>query len=189
MSPSRVLAGMTMSLDGFVNDPSGDLMPLYPQLEKLRETEMLQESMQRTGAVIMGRHAYDLAQGDFTGYEYQCPIFVLTHRPPSAPAKGQNDRLRIHFVGGPVHEAVRQAKDAAGGKDVTAVGGPDVLRQLLDADLVDELHIGIAPIFLGGGLRMFEDVGVPEAKWGRPRVIESPGRVDLAYPRLRGTET
>ena len=56
---------------------------------------MLQESMKSTGAVVMGRHAYDMAQGDFTGYEFQVPIFVLTHHAPETVAKGENDRLRF----------------------------------------------------------------------------------------------
>src|SRR5574342_140481 len=78
----KVIVGTTMSLDGFINDRTGSLAPLYPDLARLRETDMLQESMESTGAVLMGRHAYDLADGDFTGYEYQVPIFVLTHHPP-----------------------------------------------------------------------------------------------------------
>jgi len=75
---AKVIVGTTMSLDGFMNDRQGSLGRLYPNLEDLRETEMLQESMRSTGAVVMGRHAYDLANGDFTGYEYQVPIFVVT---------------------------------------------------------------------------------------------------------------
>lgn len=85
----KVIVGMTMSLDGFMNDRHGSLERLYPNLEELRETEMLQESMKSTGAVLMGRHAFDMANGDFTGYEYQVPIFVLTDHPPR---RSQKDR-------------------------------------------------------------------------------------------------
>jgi dihydrofolate reductase len=67
----KVIVGTTMSLDGFMSDSNGSLARLYPDREELRQTEMLQESMKSTGAVVMGRHAYDMAQGDFTGYEYQ----------------------------------------------------------------------------------------------------------------------
>jgi dihydrofolate reductase len=70
---------MAMSLDGFVNDPNGDVSRLYPDLDALRKTVILQEAIKTTGAVVMGRGAYDMAQGDFTGYEFQVPIFVLTH--------------------------------------------------------------------------------------------------------------
>src|SRR6266700_3662106 len=94
----KVLLGMTMSLDGFVNDRNGDVLSLYPDLAALRETELLQESINTTGAVVMGRHAYDMAQGDFTNYEYQVPIFVLTHVVPEKVAKGQNGQLTFTFV-------------------------------------------------------------------------------------------
>jgi dihydrofolate reductase len=89
----KVIVGTTMSLDGFINDRYGSLARLYPNLEELRKTEMLRESMESTGAVVMGRHAYDLAEGDFTNYEYQVPIFVLTHHHPEKAAKGENDEL------------------------------------------------------------------------------------------------
>ena len=64
---AKVLVGMTVSLDGFVNDRGGGVERLYPDLEALRETEMLQDSIRATGAVVMGRRAYDMAGGDLTG--------------------------------------------------------------------------------------------------------------------------
>jgi dihydrofolate reductase len=78
----NVIIGATISLDGFMSDRNGDLSLLYPDLEALGQTEMLREEIRATGAVVMGRRAYDMAQGDLTGYEYQTPIFVLTHRAP-----------------------------------------------------------------------------------------------------------
>ena len=62
----KVHAGMTMSLDGFIEDRHGSVARLYPDLDALRQTDLLQEAIQQTGAVVMGRHAYDMAQGDFT---------------------------------------------------------------------------------------------------------------------------
>jgi dihydrofolate reductase len=177
----KVVAGMTMSLDGFVADAKGDLGALYPDLEALRKTEMLKESIRDTGAVVMGRRAYDLAQGDLTGYEYQTPIYVVTHRPPKAPPKGQNERLRVHFVPEGVEAAVRQAKAAADGKDVTIIGGAQTIRLALAAHLVDELQVGIVPVFLGTGLRFFEGVDQLKIRADLGRVLESPGRVDLFY--------
>ena len=94
----KVILGMTMSLDGFVNDRKGDVGRLYPDLEALRETESLQEAIRTTGAVVMGRHAYDMANGDFTGYEFQVPIFVLTHRVPAKVAKGENENFKFIFI-------------------------------------------------------------------------------------------
>lgn len=177
----KVVAGMTMSLDGFVADAKGDLSALYPDLKQLRETDMLKESIGNTGAVGMGRRAYDLAQGDLTGYEYQTPIYVVTHQPPKTAPKGQNEGLRVQFVSRGVEAAIRLAKTAANGKDVTIIGGAETMRQALSAHLVDELHIGIAPVFLGSGLRCFEGMDELNLKPQLNRVIESPGRVDLIY--------
>ena len=112
--------GMTMSLDGFVADRNGDASVLYPDRRELRKTEMLWELIATTGAVVMGRHAYDMTDGDWTDYEFQVPIFVLTHRPPERPAQG----LKFTFVTDGVESAMKQAHAAAGDKDVTVVGGP-----------------------------------------------------------------
>src|SRR6266516_7788638 len=94
----NVIIGATMSLDGFMNDRKGDVSRRYPDLEALRGTEMLQEEIRTTGAGVMGRRAYDMAEGDLTDYEFQVPIFVLTHHIPAKVAKGQNDQLTVTFV-------------------------------------------------------------------------------------------
>jgi dihydrofolate reductase len=88
-------------------------------------------------------------------YEFQVPIFVLTHHPPRIPPK-QDDRLTFSFVQGDVASAVARAKAAAGEKAVQVVGGVSVIQQVLRARLVDELHLDIVPLFLGDGLRLFE---------------------------------
>ena len=64
----HVIVGATMSLDGFMSDRTGDVSRLYPDFEALHGTEMLREEIRTTGAVVMGRHAYDMAAGDFTDY-------------------------------------------------------------------------------------------------------------------------
>jgi len=75
---AKVAVGMTLSLDGFVNDPNGSVARLYPDLVALAKTEILPEAITNTGAVVMGRRAYEMANGDFTGYKFQVPIFVVT---------------------------------------------------------------------------------------------------------------
>ena len=152
----NVIVGATMSLDWFMSDRNGDVSRLYPDLAALRSTEMLQEEIQTTGAVVMGRRAYDMAEGDVTDYEYQTPIFVLTHHVPEQTAKGQNDQLTITFITDGIASAIAQAKAAAGDKHVMVVGGANTAQQCLRAGLVDEIHIGIVPILLGQGLRFFE---------------------------------
>ena len=155
---ARVLLGMTMSLDGFINDQDGSVARLYPDLAALRETEELQRQIAATGAVVMGRRAYDMAAGDLTGYEFQTPIFVLTHQPPAYAPKGQNDRLRVHFVTDGLASAIAQARETAGEREVTVIGGANTARQCLNAGLVDELQVEIRPVFLGAGTRFFEGV-------------------------------
>lgn len=178
---SKVIVGTTMSLDGFMNDREGSLDRLYPNLEDLSKTELLQESMRSTGAVVMGRHAYDLAQGDFTGYEYQVPIFVVTHHPPKEVTRGQNDKLKIIFVTDGIESAIEQAKAAAGEKDVTIVGGASTAQQIINARLFDEIEIGIVPELFGGGLRFFENLMFSGIKLEQVRIFQSPSRIDIRY--------
>jgi dihydrofolate reductase len=182
---AKVVVGTTMSIDGFMNDRRGSLERLYPNLEELRKTEMLQESMKSTGAVVMGRHAYDLADGDFTGYEYQVPIFVLTHHPPQKMTKGTNDKLIVTFITEGIESAIEKAKAAAGEKDVTIVGGASTAQQIINAGLFDEIEIGIVPLLLGGGLRFFDNASIENIKLEKIRIYESPSRIDMRYRVVR----
>lgn len=121
-----VIIGMTISRDGFVADANGDVTPLYPDLIQgsMATNELVRESIESTGAVVMGRSAYDMAQGDFTDYEYQVPIFVLTHHPPEEGPKGQSDGgLTVEFVTDGLEHAIERTKEAAGEQDVSVVGG------------------------------------------------------------------
>lgn len=181
----KVIVGTTMSLDGFIKDRNGSVEPLYPDLNALREAEMLQESIRSTGAVIMGRHAYDMAHGDFTGYEYQVPIIVLTHYPPETVARGANDKLTFTFVIDGIEHAIQEAKAAAGDKDITVVGGASTAQQCINAGLCDELQIGIVPRLLGGGLRFFENLSLENTELQLVSRLESPSRVDLRYQLIR----
>ena len=118
------------------------------------------------GAWIMGRNMFGPIRGpwpdeDWKGWwgdnpPYHAPVFVLTHhaRKPITMEGGTT----FHFVTEGFHEALARAKEAAGEKDVRIGGGPNVIRQYLRDGLVDELHIAIAPILLGAGERLFDDV-------------------------------
>jgi dihydrofolate reductase len=177
---AKVIGGMAMSLDGFVNDRDGSVERLYADFEALRESEVMQQSMATTGAVIMGRRSYEMGQGDYTGYEYQVPIFVVTHEAPNTVAKGENDQLSFTFVTDGVESAVAQARAAAGDRNVTVVGGADTVQQLLRAGLLDELEVSIVPVLLGEGLRLFEHLG-ETIELEQKGIIETPGRIDLTY--------
>ncbi len=181
----NVIIGATMSLDGFMNDRNGDINRLYPDLEALRKIEMLQVEIQTTGAVVMGRRAYDMAEGDITDYEYQVPIFVLTHAAPAKAAKGVNDKLTLTFITDGIESAIGKAKAAAGDKHVMVVGGAHTAQQCMRAGLVDEIHIGIVPVLLGEGLRFFAPLENEQIKLERIRIFESPTRTDLWFRVVR----
>ncbi|OGO36264.1 MAG: riboflavin biosynthesis protein RibD [Chloroflexi bacterium RBG_16_56_8] len=180
----KVIPGMTMSLDGFINDRSGSVEALYPDLVALRNTEPLRESIQNTGAVVMGRNAFAMAEDPDSiegNYEYQVPIFVLAHQAPKRHPK-ENDRLTFTFVTNGIENAIKQAKAAAGDKDVTVIGSASTAQQCLKAGLADELHIDIMPVLFGGGLRPFEDVGAEQFQLVRMKVMELPaGRTHLRF--------
>ncbi|RPJ19024.1 MAG: hypothetical protein EHM33_30965 [Chloroflexi bacterium] len=184
----KVILGMTMSLDGFVNDQDGSVGALYSDLDTLRDTEPMRESIRNTGAVVMGRNAFAMAEDpdSYAGnYEYQVPVFVLTHQPPKRPPK-ETDALTFTFVTGGIESAIGQAKVAAGDKDVTVIGAASTSQQCLKAGLADELHIDIMPVFLGGGLRLFEDIDPVPPRLERIKVMELPGgRIHLRFHILK----
>ncbi len=177
----RVIVGMTMSLDGFVSDRNGDVSRLYPDKEAMRQTHQMQEVIQSTGAVVMGRRSYEMGNGDFTGYEFQVPIFVLTHQTPKQVAKGENDRLTFTFVTEGIERVIDQAKAAAGDKDVTVVGGASTIHQCIEAGLAAELHIDLRSVLLGDGLRLFDRSGDPPIELESIGVSESPGVTHVRY--------
>ncbi len=171
-----------MSLDGFVADRNDSVDRLYPDLEALRNTEALQESIRTTGAVVMGRRAYAMGDPDSyaDNYEYQVPIFVLTHAVPEKLPK-QSERLTFTFVTDGIESAIRHAKAAAGDQNVTVVGGASTVQQCLTAGLADELHIDIMPLLLGDGLRLFEHLGSEPIELEITRVFEALRTIELRF--------
>ena len=180
----KVILGMTMSLDGFINDRNGSVDVLYADLAALRDTEPLQESMKNTGAVVMGRNSFAMAEDPdwfADSYEYQVPIFVLTHKAPEKMPK-QTEQLTFTFVTDGIQSAILQSKVAARDKDVTVIGAAGTAQQCLKAGLADELHVDIMPLLLGSGLRIFEDLGPETIQLERIKVMELPGgRTNLQF--------
>jgi dihydrofolate reductase len=180
----KVIVGATISLDGFINDQSGSVAALYPDLETWVETEMGKESIQTTGAVIMGRNTFNMSEDPdwFAGnYEYQAPIFVLTHHAPKKHPK-ETEQLTFTFVTDGLESAIRQAKEAAGEKDINIIGAASTTQQCLRAGLADELHVDIMPVLLGGGLRFFEHLEESQIHLERIKVVEMPsGRTHLRF--------
>jgi dihydrofolate reductase len=170
---TKVLAGITTSVDGYVAGPDdGPGKGLGEGGERLHywvfggpwsydneptgeatgeDAAWLQEAMSRLGAVVGGRWTYEAAEHWGDKNPWGLPFFIVTHRPEEEPAGGA-----FTFVSG-VKEAVERAREAADDdKDVQVMGGADVIRQALDAGLVDELTIIVAPVILGGGKRLFD---------------------------------
>jgi dihydrofolate reductase len=154
----KLVAGMTVSLDGFVADRNGSNEALYPDLEDLQGGEFMNSLIAETGSVLMGRTTFDMSEDPdwYAGnYEFQVPIFVVTHRPPAIKPK-EDENISFTFVTEGVEASAALARDAAGDRSVTVVGGPNLIQQLLRAGLVDELHVDVMPLLLGDGLPLFE---------------------------------
>ncbi|MGY1753292.1 dihydrofolate reductase family protein [Blastococcus sp. SYSU D01042] len=183
---SRVIAGQTVSLDGYFVDAEGRFGMLYADFGEPAAEAYLKASQAETGAVLMGRRTFDEA-GDpdsyAVDYEYQVPIFVLTHRAPERePAR--NGNLYVRFVTDGLESAVAQATAAAGDRAVTVVGGGDVNRQLLAAGLADELRVDVMPVLLGGGRRLFDGLP-PGVRLEKTSVEEFGARTSLVFRVLR----
>ncbi len=180
----KVILGVTISLDGFAEDSNGSVGALYPDLDTLRNTEILRESQRNTGAVVMAWKEFAMAEDPdwFAGnYEYQVPIFVFTDKAPKKHPK-ETDKLTFTFVTDGIKSAVRQAKAAACDKDVTIIGSARTAQQCLKAELADELYIDIIPIFLKGGFRPFEEIGNGSVQVERIKVVElAAGRTHLRF--------
>lgn len=183
---ATVTAGMTMSLDGYVADRSGSADRLYTDLADLRDTEYMQSAIRETGAVVMGRRAFEMGDPDsYVGsYEFQVPIFVLTHHPPRVAPK-QDGRLTFTFVTDGPASAIKQATAAAGDRVVQVVGGASVVQQLLRAGLVDELRVDVMPVLLGDGLRLFEQVEEARIQLEKIDLKEVGARTSLAFRVVR----
>jgi dihydrofolate reductase len=172
----QVHAGMVMSLDGFVQDRNGKTALLSPAFDELMASDLMREIIATTGAVVMGRTTYDMSSGDYTGYEFQVPLFIVTHKAPETKAKGENDKLSITFVTDGMKRAIEKARTAAGDKNVV-VGGANVIQQCLKARLIDELQIDISPVLLGDGLRLFEQLENENIQLEKVKVVELPGDI------------
>jgi dihydrofolate reductase len=151
-------------------------------LAALRYTAYVKDAIEQTGAVLMGRKTFEMADPDsYVGnYEFQVPIFVMTHHPPSVAPK-QDEHLTFTFVTGGVESAVSQARAAARDKAVQVVGGVSIAQQLLGAGLVDELHVDIMPVFLGKGLRWFESSSLESVRLEKISVQEVGARTSLRF--------
>jgi dihydrofolate reductase len=169
---AKVMAAITTSVDGYVAGPNdGPGNGLGDGGERLHywvmggpwryddeargeatgeDAAWLSQMVATMGAVVGGRATYEASGHWGDKNPWGVPFFIVTHRPDEEPEGGA-----FTFVDG-VRPAIDRAVAAAGDKDVHVMGGADVMRQALEAGLVDELTIIVAPVVLGGGKRLFE---------------------------------
>jgi dihydrofolate reductase len=158
------------------------------------EDDAFRERVERIGATVMGRKMYsggagpwedDPNAGGWWGDDppFHHPVFVVTHHArDDRPMEGGTT---FSFVTEGVEAAVRRAVEAAGGKDVAIGGGADVAQQCLRAGLLDEICLHVAPVFLGGGTRLFEGIPAGQARLSSGTVSESSGVAHLIYSVAR----
>jgi dihydrofolate reductase len=173
---SKVNCDMAMSLDGFVAGPNQSLENPFGEgagetltrwmLEEPEAHAAVIEGITAAGAFIMGRNmfspgrgAWDMEWNGWWGEEppYHAPVFVLTHHPrePLAMKGGTT----FTFVTDGIEAALDRAREAAGDRDVAIAGGARTVNQYLAAGLIDELRMHVAPVILGRGERLFDNVG------------------------------
>ena len=192
---SKVISGISMSLDGFVTGPNvtreqqlgdgGQVLHQWLNEPDQLDTELLDGMREDLGSILMGRRSYDLAEGGGGwgdgGPAGPAPCFVLTHNPPT-PETVRAPSV-FTFVTDGIHSAVEQAKAAAGDK-VVGVHGASAAQQCLAAGLMDEIQVNLAPVLLGSGTRLFDHLG-GQYQLERTQVIDSPNATHLRYRVIR----
>ena len=199
---SKVIAGITISLDGFVTGPNDRLGaglgdggerlhywvfggpwrygdPSKPGAEASEvDRRYLDEVFASGGAWLVGRTMHDVVDGWGDDPGFGVPVYVITHRPHDTVVKGDTT---FEFVTEGIEAALARARASAGERNVILMGGADLIRQYLAAGLVDELTLTIAPVLLGAGKRLFEGFERSDLGFERYEVIESPYATHLRY--------
>ncbi|WP_328868929.1 dihydrofolate reductase family protein [Streptomyces sp. NBC_00287] len=198
-----VTSDMAITLDGYIagpnvslDNPGGDgAEPIFEWIHTLaswrqrqgmtggeenRDSELIREWFDATGAVVMGRTMYDLGE-EFWGDNppFKTPVFVLTHRP--RPTLVKEGGTTFTFVTDGIHSALDQAKAAAGDRNVDIAGGADTVQQYLREGLIDELQLHVVPALLGAGLRLFDGIGAEQRNLEAVGVVDTPLATHLKY--------
>lgn len=187
----KVTSEISMSLDGFITDPNagvgssleghdpGRLHDWMFDAETETDAAIRDELYGSTGAVLMGKRMFDV------GFEpwgdpppFRMPVFILTHA-AGEPLPMQGGTTYT-FVNG-IEAALERARAAAGDKNVGIWGGANIIREYLKAGLVDEMHIHLVPVLLGGGIGLFEDFDPEGIELRRRDSIETPGATHLRF--------
>ena len=195
----KTFAGATMSLDGFIagrHDTgfdllfkwygAGDVVVPMPdstaQVEDSRVSaataELMRREMAGWGALVVGRHLYDLTNGWGGRHPLDVTTVVLTHHPPEDRPQADENFV---FVTEGIEAAVAKAREIAGDKNV-AVNGGQMARQALEAGLLDEIGVDLVPVLLGAGTRLFDEAGPEAVEFEGPVLVtEGKGVTHLRY--------
>ena len=193
---SKVVAIMSMSLDGYVADLNDGVAEVFDWYATSGDVEIhtggsdsmtfhvsppsadhLHGLVSELGAMLTGRRTFDKAEG-WGGNHAWGPAFVLTHHVPDGWPRPNST---VHFVLDGIESAVNQAKTAAAGKSV-GVHGANTIQQCLNAGLLDEISVDVAAVFLGSGVRLFDRLAGTPVVLGNPQVIQGVGVTHLRYP-------
>jgi dihydrofolate reductase len=191
---ATVVAGLTMSLDGFIahRDDSvqylfdwydnGEVEVQWPGNDMVSHVSpasaaYLHELIDGAGALVVGRRVFDYTNGWGGSHPIGVPVFLVTH---STPADWPRADAPFTIVLDGVESAIAQAKSVAGNKSV-GVAGPNVIQQCLNLGLIDELHVELVPVLLGDGIRFFGELAHPPVVLDDPTVIEGKHVTHLTY--------
>jgi dihydrofolate reductase len=192
----KIVAGFSMSLDGFIADPNDDTGRVFAWMfsgdtdvkvtigeqdldlkMSAEHADQYQELTQGTGAIVSGRRMFDVAGAWGGKHPMNVPVVVVTHRIPQEWVK---DGSPFTFVTDGVESAIKKAREIAGDKNI-GVGGADIMRQCLKLGLLDEIHIALVPVLLGQGVRLFEYIGIEPIELERTAASGSPGVTHLSF--------
>lgn len=180
---SKLLYSVTMSLDGYIAGPGGDMSWMT---EHLGPNPLVDDLVPQIGALLAGNRTFGgddpyrddpERRGQAFGGGWEGPQFVLTHRPPSQPVPG------VTFVTD-LRSAVAASKAAAGGKYVNVMGA-SIARQCLEIGELDEVLTLIAPVMLGDGTRLFDHPGGTNVRLERLSVSDVPTATNLWWRVVR----
>ncbi len=196
----EVVFDISMSLDGFIaglhdgpDNPMGDngVEALHKWIWGDRtdgvpgegatgtNREILAELKNTTGAIVVGRRTYDIVNGWGGTHPFGAiPAFVVSKDAPENVPQGGT---KFTFVTDGIESAVKQARTAAGNKNVYVVGGANVAQQCIKAGLLDEMRIHIAHVLLGDGIPLFDQLGAESIELERTKVVDSPGVTHLMF--------
>ncbi len=187
----KVVAGFSMSLDGFIAGPTGGDDGLHDwlfggtipvsaggmtfHLDSEESVGVFEESVRNAGAFVLGKRSFEMANENPI---FQKPSFVLSGE---AREDVFNEGTKITFVTDGVESALEQARVAAGERDVYVFGGATTVQQYLRAGLLEEIHISLVPVLLGEGVRLFDHLGSRRVELEKIGAIDAPGITHLSY--------